>query len=146
MTQCYALSRRRVVWAALQTSLQPMPVRVSMPYENVKLITRRTNFLCSLTKWKNLLRNSSKKVNEWLYWEKQVPLQRGVLVLEIPVSKWFTMNTEQRRNHFSKVQSTQVSEADETCSQIDALKSSNIVTSESNHTGQTTSLKVYGLR
>ena len=62
--------------------------------------------------------------------------------MEVPESKWFTMNTEQRRNHLSKVQATQVSEASENCLQVDALKSSNLATSESGHTGQTTSLSV----
>lgn len=95
-----------------------------------------------INKVKELVKEQQQEVEQAVIGKGKYQFREEYQYLEVPEIKWFTMNTEQRRNHFSNVQSTQVSEASENCSQIDALKFSNITTSESGHTGQTRSLSL----
>jgi len=120
MTLCCALSGRSVVWGALQTSLQPKQVKVSMLCWSEKSTITGMSFQCLLTNFMNLFKSNS--VWSWTssYWQRQVPLQRAVLFLEIPESKWLMINTKQRTKHHSQVQSTQVAEASKGSSQFDA--------------------------
>ena len=95
-----------------------------------------------IDKVKELVKEQQREVERAVIGRGKYQFREEYRYLEVPESKWFTMNTEQRRNHLSKVQATQVSEASENCLQVDALKSSNLATSELGHTGQTTSLSV----
>ena len=92
-----------------------------------------------VAKVKELVNEQQREVERAVIGRGKYRFREQYRYLEVPESKWFTMNAVQRRTHFSKVQSTQVSEVSDICSQIVAP---HLVSSESTRAGQTTSLSV----
>ena len=78
-----------------------------------------------IDKLRNLFKSNSVKLNERLLAEASIASKSSTVFWKFlrvsgSGSKWFMMNTEQRRRHLSQVQSTQVTEASEGFSQFDA--------------------------
>jgi len=113
MTQCYALTGERVVWA-----LHPMLARVTMLQED----------WTSSVHWQSEGTSKHQPEVEWVVIGRgKNQFREQYLYLEVSESKWFTKNTELcGRNQLSKAQSTQTSESSDNFLQIDALKSSNL--------------------
>jgi len=76
-----------------------------MPYSNVK-ITRRPKLPVFIDKVKELVKEQQQEVEQADIGRGKYQFREEYWYLEVPEIKWFTMNTEQRRNLFANVQST----------------------------------------
>ena len=85
-----------------------------------KVDYKRNELPVFIDKLKELVQEQQCEVERAVIGRNKYRFTEQYRFLEIPESKWFMMNTEQRRRHLSQVQSTQVAEASEGFSQFDA--------------------------